>query len=137
LAGRKPSCNRISRCFYWPTMSRDVADYCCSCETCHHFQHHKPGCAPLISLTVIEEPFVCVAMDIVGTPPHSQSGNRCVLTLCDYGTKYSEAVPLCTIIDAETHDHFLESGDPTVDPYRPRCKHSVSPLRGTLSVTPH
>ena len=52
-------------------------------------------------LPVVEEPFVRIAMDIVGPLPQSRSGNRYVLVVCDYGTKYPEAVPLRSI-DAET-----------------------------------
>ena len=45
--------------------------------------------------------FICVAMDIVGPFPRSHSGNRYVLVLCDYSTRYPEAVPLKNV-DAET-----------------------------------
>ena len=39
-------------------------------------------------------------MDIVGPLPRSRAGNHYVLVVCDYGTKYPEAVPLRSI-DAE------------------------------------
>lgn len=44
--------------------------------------------------------FQRIAMDIVGPLPRSSSGNRYVLVLCDYATRYPEAVPLRSI-DAE------------------------------------
>lgn len=99
--GRKKTFNRIALRFYWPNMSRDIANYCRSCETCQRFRSHKKNPVPLIPLPIVEEPFSRVAMDIVGPLPRSRSGNRYVLVLCDYGTKYPEAVPLRTI-DAET-----------------------------------
>ena len=40
-------------------------------------------------------------MDIVGPLPRSRSGSRYVLVMCDYVTRYPEAVPLRNI-DAET-----------------------------------
>lgn len=40
-------------------------------------------------------------MDIIGPLPRSRSGNRYVLVVCDYGTKYPEAIPLRSI-EAET-----------------------------------
>ena len=55
----------------------------------------------MVPLPVVSEPFSRVAMDIVGPLPWSRSGNRYVLTIRDYGTKYPEAVPL-RCIDAET-----------------------------------
>ena len=39
-------------------------------------------------------------MDIVGPLPRSRTGNRYILVLCDYATRYPEAIPLRTI-DAE------------------------------------
>ena len=45
-------------------------------------------------LPVIDEPFECIAMDIVGPLPRSNSGNKYVLVVCDYATRYPEAVPL-------------------------------------------
>ena len=39
-------------------------------------------------------------MDIVGPLPHSRSGNRYILVVCDYATRYPEAMPLRNI-DAE------------------------------------
>ena len=54
----------------------------------------------MIPLPVISEPFQRVAMDIVGPLPKSRSGNRYILVMCDYATRYPEAVPLKSI-DAE------------------------------------
>ena len=51
-------------------------------------------------LPIITEPFTRVAMDIIGPLPRSRSGNKYILVLCDYGTKYPEAIPLKSI-DAE------------------------------------
>ena len=56
--------------------------------------------APLISLPIVEEPFQRFAMDIVGPLPRSRSGIRYILVICDYATRYLEAVPLKSI-DAE------------------------------------
>ena len=33
-------------------------------------------------------------MDIVGPLPRSRSGNKYILTICDYATRYLEAIPL-------------------------------------------
>ena len=55
----------------------------------------------MVPLPVVSEPFSRIAMDIVGPLPRSRSGNRYVLVVCDYGTRYPEAVPVRTI-DAVT-----------------------------------
>ena len=56
--------------------------------------------APLIPLPIIDEPFRRIAMDIVGPLPKSRAGHRYILVICDYATRYPEAVALRSI-DAE------------------------------------
>ena len=55
---------------------------------------------PMIPLPIMDEPFSCIAMDIIGPLPRSRAGHRYVLVVCDYATRYLEAVALRTI-DAE------------------------------------
>ena len=57
--------------------------------------------APLIPIQPMEEPFNRIAMNIVGPLNKSGRGHKFILVLCDYATKYPEAVPLKTI-DSET-----------------------------------
>ena len=61
----------------------------------------KVARAPLIPLPIISQPFSRIAMDIVGPLLRSQHGNRYVLVVCDYATRYPEAVALKNI-DAGT-----------------------------------
>ena len=49
---------------------------------------------------MIGEPFAQIAMDIVGPLPRSWAGHKYTLVVCDYATRYPEAVPMKTI-DAE------------------------------------
>ena len=56
--------------------------------------------APLVSLPIVDEPFSRIAMDIVRPLPRSRSGNKYVLVVCDYATRFPEAFPLRSI-DAE------------------------------------
>ena len=53
--------------------------------------------APLIPLPIMDEPFKRIAMDIVGPLPRSSSGKWFILGICDYETRYSEAIALRTI----------------------------------------
>ena len=45
-------------------------------------------------LSVVEEPFTCIAMDVVGPLPKTGQGHRYILVVCDYATRYPEAIPL-------------------------------------------
>lgn len=67
---------------------------------CQKTTNRRVPRALLVPLPIVEEPFQRIAMDIVGPLPRSRSGNRYVLVLCDYATRYPEAVPLRSI-DAE------------------------------------
>ena len=40
-------------------------------------------------------------MDIVGPLPRSRKGNKYILVICDYATRFPEAIPLRSI-DAES-----------------------------------
>ena len=98
--GKRKTIQRVTQRFYWPTISRDVAEFCRSCESCQLDSSRRASRAPLVPLPIISEPFRRIAMDIIGPLPKSPSGKRFILVVCDYATRYPEAVPLRSI-DAE------------------------------------
>ena len=98
--GRKKTLERILQRFYWPTIFRDVEEFCRSCGECQKTAPGRKQVAPLVPLPIIDVPFERIAMDIVGPLPKSRSGNRYILVICDYATRWPEAVPLKSI-DAE------------------------------------
>ena len=98
--GKHKTARRILQRFYWPTLYKDVQEYCRTCGPCQKTSQWKDRKAPLIPLPVIGVPFQRIAMDIVGPLPRSRSGNRYILVVCDYATRYPEAVALKSI-DAE------------------------------------
>ena len=99
--GKNKTAKRILNRFYWPTLFRDVRDYCRSCPNCQKASGRKGARAPLIPLPIMSVPFQRIAMDIVGPLPKSRKGNRYILVVCDYATRYPEAIPLRSI-EAET-----------------------------------
>ena len=98
--GKKKTTQRLLQRFYWPTIHRDVAEYCRTCDVCQKMTRQKARRVPMIPLPIIEEPFSRIAMDIVGPLPKSRSGKRYILVICDYATRYPEAVAL-RFTDAE------------------------------------
>ena len=98
--GKKKTAMKVLNRFYWPTLFRDVADYCRSCPECQKCTRRRVPRAPMIPIPSVTVPFERIAMDLIGPLPRSRSGNRYVLVVCDYGTRYPEAVPLKSI-DAE------------------------------------
>jgi transposase InsO family protein len=94
--GRDKTWYRLKdRCF-WPNMRQDVIIYIQSCSACaqHNIRRHKaPG-----QMQLIEPPggvFDLVQMDFTGPFTTSTNGNRYVISLTDYLSKYviSKAVP--------------------------------------------
>ena len=48
----------------------------------------------MVTMPIVAKPFQRIAMDFVGPLPRTQRGNRFILTMCDYATRYPEAIPL-------------------------------------------
>ena len=47
-------------------------------------------------------------MDIVGPLPHSRRGNQYRLVVCDYATRYPEAIPLRSIEAGTVTEHLMQ-----------------------------
>ena len=96
--GTNKTRGRILKCYYWPGVFRQVADYCKTCEVCQKSQRRRHlRQAEMISMPLIDVPFQRIAMDVVGPLPRSRSGNKYILTICDYSTRYPEAIALPSI----------------------------------------
>lgn len=80
--GKNKTTRRILQRFYWPTLYRDVANYCRSCEECQKTPGRTMPKAPFISLLIVSEPFSRIAMDIVGLQLFWQSFHSSDLRLC-------------------------------------------------------
>ncbi|KAL2103518.1 hypothetical protein ACEWY4_000386 [Coilia grayii] len=85
---------RIGKRFYWPGLFSDVKEFCKSCPQCQLSGGKNLARAPMIPLPVIDTPFDRIAVDVVGPLEKSKSGNRFILVICDYATRYPEAFPL-------------------------------------------
>ena len=72
-AGHLGKDKTATRVFYWPTLYRDVAEFCHSCGPCQLKKTSK-----------------YTTMDIVGPLPHSRHGNSYILV--SYATHYPEVV---------------------------------------------
>ena len=77
---------------YWPGVFKDIADYCRSCEVCQRSQPRHAKRAEMIPMPLMSRPFQRIAMDLVGPLPGTQRRNLFVLTICDYATRYPEAI---------------------------------------------
>ena len=100
--GCRKTRNRIMQNFFWPGIFIDVAKFCRSCPKCQKsVSKGRASKAKLCPIPPMAEPFTRVAIDIIGPLIRTKKGYRYILTLCDYSTKYPEAVPL-KVTDTET-----------------------------------
>ena len=116
--GSKKTSDRVLMSFYWPGILADISRYVQSCDICQRtFPKGKVQKIPLGNMPIIDTPFKRVAVDIVGPiEPRTSRGNKYILTMVDYATRYPEAVPLknieaITIADA-LFDIFSRIGVP-------------------------
>ena len=96
--------------FYWPGITSDIKRFCRSCDICQRTVPKRQQIrAPLGKMPVIDIPFRRVAVDIVGPlVPITDKGNRYILTLVDYATRYPEAVALPSIETERVAEALVE-----------------------------
>ena len=75
----------------WPGMNTDVNMMCASCAVCQKSKPALLSIVPLHPLPIIREPFTRIAMDIFGPLPRTKAGNKYILVVMDYSSKWPEA----------------------------------------------
>lgn len=90
--GIKKTRERVLQRYYWAGIFSDIATHCRTCEVCQRSQSRCPTKVKMVTMPLISKPFQRNAMDIVGPLPCTQRGNRFILTLCDYATRFPEAM---------------------------------------------
>ena len=108
--GAKKTVDRITSNFHWPGVVANVTRFCRSCDICQKTAPKGRTCKlPLGEMPLMEEPFRRVAVDLVGPiSPVSEKGNRYILTVVDFATRYPEAVALPKIETERVAEALLE-----------------------------
>jgi len=93
--GTKKTLNRIRQNFVWPGMTKDIREFCKTCDICQKTTPKgKEASVPLGTVPLVDNIFQRVAFDLIGPLPKTNEGHKYVLTLVDYATRYPEAIPL-------------------------------------------
>ncbi|KAI4897040.1 hypothetical protein NFI96_014401, partial [Prochilodus magdalenae] len=96
--GQAKTFSRIAHRFYWPGQYADIVKFCKNCPECQLTAYQKKSDrVPMVNMPIIDVPFSRIAMDVVGPLPRTKNGNRYILVVCDYATKYPEAFALKTV----------------------------------------
>jgi len=95
----KKTLDRITSSFHWPGISGDVSRFCRSCDVCQRMSPKRVETrAPLGTMPLMNEPFERVSIDLIGPiNPVSNQGNKYILTVVDFATRYPEAIALPNI----------------------------------------
>lgn len=92
--GVKRTSQRIRATFYWPQMQDQIKDFVRACQVCQEKRTPAGLQVPLAEVAEVSRPFEQVSLDIVGPLPTTKAGNRYVLTMIDWFSRYAEAVPM-------------------------------------------
>ena len=87
--GMQKTLDRVLNVFFWPGVGSDVTRHCRFCDRCQRTSlkgNQRP--VPLGRVPVVDEPFRCVAMDLVGPiQPATDRGHQYILTVMDQATR--------------------------------------------------
>ena len=92
---------KVRHWFYWPGQRRDVEDWCRSCIECASRKSPPQHYRAKLQTDITGNPLQRIAMDILGPLPVTTIGNKYVLVISDYFTKWADALPLPNM-EAET-----------------------------------
>jgi hypothetical protein len=85
---------RVKRQFVWPGLGKDVTEYVNNCIACAKRKAYGSTKAPLKPLPLVANIWEQVAMDIVGPVTESSEGNKYILVLSDYASRYVMTIPM-------------------------------------------
>ena len=110
---------RIAHRYYWEGMKRQIMEYVKSCEICQERKSPNKRGVQLLKPLRISGVFERVAMDFLGPLPTTVSGNRWILVLQEYVTKWPMAFALPnerteTFVPVLVEQVFMQYGPPRV-----------------------
>ena len=106
--GVKKTLGKVRERFYWANLKVDVADWCRKCAVCaaSNGPQRRPR-APMQQYNV-GSPFERVAIDAAGPFPETEDGNKYIIVVMDYFSKWVEAYALPNQEAATVADVFIK-----------------------------
>jgi hypothetical protein len=92
--GAEKMTERIKHSFYWPSMSKEILNYCKSSDLCVSRKTSQKSNRAPPGPYLMGEPMERVALDVLGPLPVSNKGNIYTLVMCDCFTKWTEAIAI-------------------------------------------
>ncbi len=115
--GVSKTISKVKQKFYWPGLQTDVRSYVAGCETCSKRKGPIPRKRAPMQIVRSGYPFERIAIDILGPLPQTAKGNKYVVVISDYFTKWTEALPLsnmeaCTVAKVLVDEVLCRFGIP-------------------------
>lgn len=93
--GLSRTLHRVKQNFFWYNMYKNVKNYVATCHSCIERKGFAaPSKAPLQKVPTASRPFQKCSIDAVGPLVTSRNGNKWLLVLTDYFSRYPEAYPV-------------------------------------------
>eukprot|EP00731_Ephydatia_muelleri_P011336 Em0006g230a len=117
--GVKRTSHRVLERFFWKGVTKDIEIMISTCDLCQRNSQKLSISTPELFPVPVHSPWHHVGIDFVGPiSPKTTSGNSYILTLCDYFTKWVEAVAFPTKeasgIASSLFKIFMKMGLPAV-----------------------
>ena len=92
--GVRKTLSKVKKRYFWYKMRQDVKYWCAKCDICASKKApcRKPR-APMQQY-IVGAPWERMAIDILGPLPKTYKGNRYLMVVEDYFTKWTEAIPI-------------------------------------------
>ncbi|KAJ8962270.1 hypothetical protein NQ318_018249 [Aromia moschata] len=100
---------RVRDRFYWVNCRRDVEEWCKRCDLCSAKKGPKTRSRGKMVQYLSGAPFERVAVDILGPLPVTDRGNKYLMVVMDYFSKWPEAVPLPNQEAETVAEAFIEN----------------------------
>lgn len=115
--GVKKTLIKIRQRFYWIYCREDVENWCKKCTNCASVKGPHTRSRGTLKLYNVGAPWERIALDVAGPFPASDSGNKYILVVMDYFTKWPEvfAIPnqeAVTIAEKLVNEVFCRFGVP-------------------------
>jgi transposase InsO family protein len=115
--GRCKTLHALTHFCYWFRMHDDVRFWIKTCDSCQRRKAPHPTPKAPMKIYLPGEPGQRIAMDVCGPLRETSAGNKYVLVISDYFSKYTEAYPMKdqtaeTIANIVVKEWFVKKGPP-------------------------
>ena len=92
--GVRKTIEKVRSRFYWPQLRQDVEQWCRQCSACAQTKSPTTQARGPLNPSKVGFPMERMALDIVGPLPRTKRGNKYILVVADYFTRWVEAYGL-------------------------------------------